>query len=696
MSGSEMDETQAISEDLRRWYSANACGRASHGVEPMPPGSAGPDISAAVARMERLLAGAGFGETMVAGMIVDAALPAYVGAAAVTNRGGSYCIVPTSLATHEICRILADCGASVVLADSKAVEVHGFTRLQDLAPLASGDLVLCAQAAQIANLDSLPFPDRSLVDYEKYLTVTGLGMAHNAIPIQASRGCPYRCAYCHHSVWKVSYRSRSAEHVLAEVVRYYELGVRRFEFVDDNYNYDLETSTRFFELVLREGLDVQLFFPSGLRGDLLTPEYIDLMVAAGTVNVAVALETASPRLQRLTRKNLDIDRLWQNLNYLCTRYPHVITELFTMLGFPTEGKAEAFMTLDFVKSLKWIHFPYINIVRVYLNTLLEKIALESGVSREAILRSEHYSFHQLPDTMPFEKEFASFYQFQLLVDYILLKERLLHVLRRQAEVLTPQEIVAKYDSYLPNDIPDFPALLRALGLSEDELGGCQWLDGSRFSIEGLNDHLAALSSRPAAGERSFVVLLLDITQKFPSQKAALYDGICAPLGLLYLATYLHERLKDSVRCRIAVPRMDFNTFEELRQIVHETQPDCIGIRAFTSTRDQFHETVARIRQWGVTVPIIAGCPYASVDYNVLLHDRNVDYVVVGEGEQSLADLVQFLMEEQRAGHHRRRPPAIPGVAYARSRPHAPRWARSIVFVDAPTDAPVGGDTVGTQ
>ena len=82
-------------------------------------------------------------------------------------------------------------------------------------------------------------------------------------------------------------------------------------------------------------------------------------LADESTEMALALETASPRQQKVIRKNLNIEKLRANIEYITKTYPHVVLDLFTMHGFPTETEEEALMTLDFIKSIKWLHFPLI-------------------------------------------------------------------------------------------------------------------------------------------------------------------------------------------------------------------------------------------------------------------------------------------------------------------------------------------------
>ena len=164
-----------------------------------------------------------------------------------------------------------------------------------------------APRPQIRDLDTLPMPDRSLIDYDHYSLYPSETAVRHAITVQGTRGCPWRCSYCH-ITWK-THHCRSAESLLEEIKLYADMGIRRFGFVDDIFNVNRKNSERFFNLILQSGLDIDLFFSNGLRGDLLTPDYIDLMVAAGTVYVPLALDTGSPRLQQLIKKKLKIDRL---------------------------------------------------------------------------------------------------------------------------------------------------------------------------------------------------------------------------------------------------------------------------------------------------------------------------------------------------------------------------------------------------
>ena len=203
-----------------------------------------------------------------------------------------------------------------------------------------------------------------------------------------------------------------------------DMGVKRIEFIDDIFNVKAKDFVEFFNRASRDNLGVSFFFPTALKGDLLNKEIIDTMIQGGAVGVNVSLESASPRMQKVMRKNLNIEKFRDNLDYICKNYPSAVTTLNTMHGFPTETEEEANMTLDFIFSMNWVHFPYTHIVRIFPGTDLEKFALDHGVDKGAINEAIDKSYHEVAPTLPFKREFTEKYKLKFLKEYVLNKERL--------------------------------------------------------------------------------------------------------------------------------------------------------------------------------------------------------------------------------------------------------------------------------
>ena len=160
----------------------------------------------------------------------------------------------------------------------------------------------------IPHLDKLAFIDRTLVDYKKYHKYIGHAGRKNFMAIQATRGCPYKCFYCDIYKTTIIHYRRSVDNIFEECKMISDLGIRRIEFIDDIFNVNIKHCTAFFEKIIKSKLDFEFMFPTGLKGDLLTKNLIDLMVEGGTRGMNLSLEHPAPRLQKIMRKGLDVDK----------------------------------------------------------------------------------------------------------------------------------------------------------------------------------------------------------------------------------------------------------------------------------------------------------------------------------------------------------------------------------------------------
>ena len=517
---------------------------------------------------------------------------------------------------------------------------------------------------QITDLESLDIPNRSLIDYGKFSKEIGISMVTDTIVMQATRGCPYQCAYCH-KIWPKTHVRRSAEHIFNELMIYYNMGYRRFAFIDDIFNLDRDNSIKFFHLLLDNHIEIHIFFPNGIRGDILTKDYIDLMVAAGVVEIPLALETAIPRLQKLIHKNLNIEKLRENTKYIAENHPHVILELFTIHGIPTETEEEALATFEFIKGIKWLHFPYVNILRLYPDTELADIAIRNGVSLEDIKKSTCMAFHEIPPTIPFSKGFTRNYQSQILYEYMLNKERLRHVIPLQRRIMREDEMVQKYNSYLPFDIDNFEQILDFAELSREDMDNSLFIDENWGRVQEPKKKMTEYFGEHQFKSNALRILFLDVSQYFRSDNnSKLYDLVEAPLGHMYLLTHLYKVLGEDVQGKILKSRIDFDSYDALKEELDIFKPDFIGIRTMTYYKEFFHTVTKKIRQWGYAGPILTGGPYATSSYTEILEtNSNVDIVLRGEGEKVLEGLIRESLKNQGSLPDKEILKTIKGIAF---------------------------------
>ncbi len=200
----------------------------------------------------------------------------------------------------------------------------------------------------IANVDSIPLPAYHLLDMDRYAEAESARFPpkySRATQIFTSRGCPWHCTYCHDLFGK-KFRPRSPESVLEEIkLLYTQYQIREFMVEDDIFNFDMIRAKRICDLIVEEGLEIALQFGNGVRLERLDEELIQKLAAAGTHHMAIAIESASPRLQSQMKKYLKLHMV-KDVARWARRYK-INTMGFFMIGFPSETVEEMEMTVRF-------------------------------------------------------------------------------------------------------------------------------------------------------------------------------------------------------------------------------------------------------------------------------------------------------------------------------------------------------------
>ena len=208
---------------------------------------------------------------------------------------------------------------------------------------------VASEQDSIADLDSLPLPAWDLIDFDLYArqrNMMSMLKGKRYAAIFTSRGCPYLCNYCHDLFGK-RFVHRSAENVLEEIELLHErYGVDEIEVADDIFNLHKPRLKKIMgEVARRWPGKIHFCFPNGLRADILDDSVLDALQAGGAYGFAIAIETVTPRLQKLVEKNLDVEKARWAIE-AADRRGMMMTGFF-MLGFPTETREEIQATVDF-------------------------------------------------------------------------------------------------------------------------------------------------------------------------------------------------------------------------------------------------------------------------------------------------------------------------------------------------------------
>ena len=121
-------------------------------------------------------------------------------------------------------------------------------------------------------------------------------------------------------------------------------------------------------------------------------------------------------------------------------------------------------------------------------------------------------------------------------------------------------------------------------------------------------------------------------------------GAKPPLAILIMATYLRSKGYQNVQCLDA--QLDNLTAEATVDQIESMNPDLVGITTWTDFWYPVWKTVQLIKKRLPQCKIILGGPHCSVFPRETLEHSEADYVVRGDGEDVLLNLVKNLDEGQ--------------------------------------------------
>jgi magnesium-protoporphyrin IX monomethyl ester (oxidative) cyclase len=147
------------------------------------------------------------------------------------------------------------------------------------------------------------------------------------------------------------------------------------------------------------------------------------------------------------------------------------------------------------------------------------------------------------------------------------------------------------------------------------------------------------------------VKVLLINPPFTSYDKPAEIWVAEPLGLMYLAAFLRERgvqveIFDAFLGIKSKPlgRGLFKSGlseKEIRDKIIEFKPDIVGITSMFTMHSKGAHDVARItKEVSGNILVVFGGSHASAIPDIVLQDSNVDVVVIGEGEETLYEIVK--------------------------------------------------------
>lgn len=243
----------------------------------------------------------------------------------------------------------------------------------------------------IENLDSVPHPDRELLNNRAYHNHSFLTRGINTFgvyTIVGSRGCPYHCIFCcvnFTTPGKVRYHSPTyIVDEIGELISKYH--ARWLFFTDDTFFINKDHTRQLCNLMIQRGFHKKIKWEVQIRSNLIREEDLELlqlMRSAGCRQIDIGFESGNQRVLTLIKGGSITVRDHQRAIDLANRVGIKVMGTF-IIGTPTETYQEMLETKSFIeRNFEKLHRFQVCCSTPYPGTRLYEMCVEKGlISRD--------------------------------------------------------------------------------------------------------------------------------------------------------------------------------------------------------------------------------------------------------------------------------------------------------------------------
>ena len=223
-----------------------------------------------------------------------------------------------------------------------------------------GKIVATPDQLLIKDLDSLPFPERELLNVEYHCVIAGANIAPKKFTsIVTSRGCVYDCRFCSCTeIAKNRWRPRSAKNTLEELQLLASEGYKQLIFVDDAFTMNPKRVIEICRGIRKEELDLEWICEG--RVDICPYDMLREMVQAGCRVLYLGIENANQRILNYYNKRITPKQSETAVRTAKKAGVDVIAGSF-ILGAPDETREEMWNTVNFAQRVP-MDLPQFNIL----------------------------------------------------------------------------------------------------------------------------------------------------------------------------------------------------------------------------------------------------------------------------------------------------------------------------------------------
>jgi len=522
------------------------------------------------------------------------------------------------------------------------------------------------------DVNLLPWPHRDSLPMYKYLDAPG-GMCTPSAQIMASRGCPFKCQFC---LWPQvfyqgsHYRPRDVNDVVSEMEYLVkEKGFKSVYFDDDTFNIGKKRMLEFCRRVRVRGLD-RTQWAIMARPDLMDEEILMEMKSAGLWAVKYGVESATQALVDNIEKGMDLRKAEEMIRF--TKKLGIKTHLTFTFGLPGETEQTIEKTIQLALELDPFSLQF-SIMTPFLGTKYYNILEEKKqiVSKDFSCYDGNYkSVIKLENLTPQDLEIARKRACDVWAGHLKIRPG------------TPRKLKKFYDYTkqrgLGYSLSKTAGYLKGVSSKRQErslfVEASRRIGSSGTGSEGLTrDSSRSVGVLEPLNSNSADIILI---QSPP------WDVAMPPLGVGYLTNYLKKQgykvavfdlnitlnnlAKEDTKYlwdqksydwwvdgdlfKGAWSQLKSSTIASLNEVIKKIDTKCIGLSVNFAGIQFAAEIIKIIKHIKNEMKIIVGGWGCINDHMRNLFPRElIDAFVVGEGEETLKEVLEVLEGRRSAG-----------------------------------------------
>ncbi|HAK89638.1 MAG: hypothetical protein A2X55_04805 [Nitrospirae bacterium GWB2_47_37] len=233
---------------------------------------------------------------------------------------------------------------------------------------------------RVLNMDDLPMLDFSIYD-EKRLYRPMAGKLYRMAPVEFSRGCIFKCAYCSAPSYAETFkdsgkwlRHKSIDRIIEEIKTYAEeYNIEYFYFVSETF---LAMSDQRFNEFVGQYSKIGIPFWFNTRPETITADRIKMLEGIGCHRMSVGVECGNePYRREMLKRAVSNDAIVKACEIVAKS--DIQLSVNNIIGFPDETREMIFDTIFLNRKIEADSYSC-SIFQPYRGTLLHKYCVDKG------------------------------------------------------------------------------------------------------------------------------------------------------------------------------------------------------------------------------------------------------------------------------------------------------------------------------